>query len=79
MSHKRSIVHPFFPLNVQFLEKNFSRISFSISENQHKKLLYKTSKTKYESSNVNYTTIFTFNVQVLKKNYSRKSCPISEN
>ena len=31
-----SIVHHFFPLNVQVLEKNFLRKSCCISENQHK-------------------------------------------
>ena len=36
MSHQRSIVHHFFPLNVQVLEKNFLRKSCSISENWHK-------------------------------------------
>ena len=36
MSHQRSIVHHFFPLNVQVLEKSFLRKSGSISENKHK-------------------------------------------
>ena len=33
MSHQRSIVHHFFPLNVQVLEKSFLRKSCSISKN----------------------------------------------
>ena len=36
MSHQRSIVHHFLPLNVQDLEKNFFRKNCSISENLHK-------------------------------------------
>ena len=39
MSHQRSILHPFFPLNVQVLEKNFLRKSCSISKNKHKTTL----------------------------------------
>ena len=39
MSHERSIVHHFFPLNVQVLEKKFLRKSCSISENKHKATL----------------------------------------
>ena len=31
MSHHRSIIHHFFPLNVQVLEKNFLRKSYHIS------------------------------------------------
>ena len=33
MSNQMSIVHQFFPFNVQVVEKNFSRKSCSISEN----------------------------------------------
>ena len=36
MSHQRSIVHNFLPLNVQVLEKSFLTKSCSISQNQHK-------------------------------------------
>ena len=39
MSHQRSIVHQFFPLNVQLLEKNFFEKSCSIGENKHKTTL----------------------------------------
>ena len=39
MSHQRSIVHHFFPLNVQVLEENFLRKGCSISENLHKTTL----------------------------------------
>ena len=39
MSHQKSIVHHFFPLNVQVLEKSFLRKSSSNSENQHKTTL----------------------------------------
>ena len=39
MSHQRSIVHHFFPLNVQVLEKSFLSKSCSISENLHKTTL----------------------------------------
>ena len=39
MCHRRSIVHQFFPLNVQVLEKSFLKKSCSISENEHKNTL----------------------------------------
>ena len=39
MSQQRSIVHHFFPLNVQVLEKIFLRKSCSISENLPKATL----------------------------------------
>ena len=39
MSHQRSFVHHFFPLNVQDLEKNFLTKGCSISENKHKSTL----------------------------------------
>ena len=39
MSHQRSIVHHFYPFNVQVLEKNYLRESCSISENLHKTTL----------------------------------------
>ena len=39
MSQQRSIVHHFFPLIVQVLEKNFLRKSCSIGENLHKTTL----------------------------------------
>ena len=61
MSHQRSIVHHFFPLNVQVLEKNFLGKSCFISENYGKTTL-KTSilltEHIYESSKFNCTSFF---------------------
>ena len=39
MSHQRSIVQHFFPLNVQVPERSFFRKSCSISKNLHKTTL----------------------------------------
>ena len=38
MSHQRSYVHHFFPLNVQVIEKNYLRKICSLSENKHNTL-----------------------------------------
>ena len=65
MSHQTSIVHHFFPLNVQVIEKNFLRKSCSISKNKQKTTL-KTSiwltSDKYESSKVNCTSFFSISM-----------------
>ena len=39
MSHQRSYVHHFFPLNVQVIEKSYLRKICSISENKRKTAL----------------------------------------
>ena len=41
MSHQRSPIRHFFPLNVQVLEKIFLRKSRSLRENKHKTILEK--------------------------------------
>ena len=82
MSHQLLLVHHFFPLKVQVLEKNFLRESCSISENKQR-LLKKhqfCTHNKYMShkrSPVHH--FFPLNVQDLEKNFLRKSGSISEN
>ena len=58
MSHQRSYVHHFFPLNVQVIEKNYLKKICSISENKHKTTLENVNcaqiKKIYESSKVSF-------------------------
>ena len=82
MSHQRSNVHHFFPLNVQVLEKIFLRKDCFISEKTQ--IYFK--KHQFCSHNICMTHqrslvhhFFPLNVQVLEKNFLRRSCPISEN
>ena len=77
MSHRRSIVHHFFPLNVQVLEKSFSRKSCSnkkkLTQNYFKKHQF-CSHNKYMSHQMSVVHhFFPLNVQVLEKNFLRKS------
>ena len=83
MSHQRSIVHHFFPLNVQFLEKRFLRKSCSnkkkLTQNYFEKDHF-CSRNIYMShhrSSVHH--FFPLNVKVPEKNFLRKSCSNSKN
>ena len=82
MSHQMSIVHHFFPINVEDLEKNFFRKNCSISENQHKttlkiSILLKNIYMSHQSSIIHH--FFPLNLHVLEKKFSRKSWSISKN
>ena len=83
MSHQRSVVHHFFPLNVQVLEKNFLRKSYSISETLTQNYFKKHQFCSYIIYMSHQRSIvydfFLPNVQVLEKNFQRQSCSISEN
>ena len=83
MSHQRSIVHHFFPLNVQFPEKNFLRKSCSISKNYYKTTLKNNQFCSYNVYMSHQRSIvhhfFPLNVQFPEKNFLRKICSISEN
>ena len=83
MSHQMLIVHHFFPLNVQVLEKSFLRKSCSISEkltqnyfNKHQFCSHNIYMSRQRSIVHHFLPL---NVQVLEKKFLRKSCSISEN
>ena len=69
MSHQRSYVHHFFPLNLQVIEKSYLRKICSISENKRKTALKNVNcahiKILYMS---HQRSFFPLNVQVIQKN-----------
>ena len=82
MSHQRSIVHHFFPLNVQVLEKNFIRKIVPLVKT-NPNILKKHQFCSYNVYMSHQRSIvhhfYPLNVQVLEKNFLRKNCSISEN
>ena len=81
MSHQISIVHHFFPLNLQPLVKHLVEKNCLISEKSHKTTL-KTSILLtyhlYETSKVICTSFFPLNLQLLEKYFVKKGCLISK-
>ena len=83
MSHQRSLVHHFSPLNVQVPERSFLTKSSSISENQHKTALQNINfvQTKYLWV-IKCQSYIIFPLLIYKswrKKFLTKSCSISEN
>ena len=82
MSNQRSIVHHFFPPNVEVVEKSFFRKSCSFSKNLHKTILKTINFCSYNICMGHQRSIvhfFALNIQVLEKSFLRKSCCISKN